>query len=120
MDTAARPGTLLMRFASDAEAFGAQQIIFTEGDPGECMYVVKQGEVNVLVRNIIVETIGEGGILGEMALIDKAPRSASAIAKTDCQLVRITEERFKFLVQQTPYFALEVMRVMAGRLRNMD
>ncbi|HEU5100134.1 MAG TPA: Crp/Fnr family transcriptional regulator [Roseiflexaceae bacterium] len=60
---------------------------------------------------------GPGGIVGEMALIDDRPRSATAVAATDCRLVPIDERRFTFLVQQTPMFALAVMRVMAERLR---
>jgi CRP-like cAMP-binding protein len=95
-------------------------VIFTAGSPGDVMYVVKEGEVEVLVRDRVVETIGPGGILGEMALIDHSPRSASARAKTDCQLVPIAEARFAYLIQETPYFAIEVMRVMARRLRHMN
>ncbi len=110
----------LVRFASDQRAFAAGQLIFSAGDPGDVMYVVKEGAVDVLVHGRVVETIEPGGILGEMALIDREPRSASALAKTDCQLVPIDEARFKYLVQQTPYFALEVMRAMARRLRHMD
>ncbi|HXQ21148.1 MAG TPA: cyclic nucleotide-binding domain-containing protein, partial [Candidatus Acidoferrales bacterium] len=68
----------------------------------------------------VVETMGPGGILGEMALIDQNPRSATAVAKTDCTLVPVNEARFKFLVKQVPAFSLEVMRVMASRLRKMD
>ena len=95
-------------------------MIFAEGQPGDVMYVVKDGEVDVLIHNQVVETIGPGDVLGEMALIDQQPRSATAVARTDCQLVSINEARFKYLVQQTPYFAIEVMRVMARRLRHMD
>jgi len=84
------------------------------------MYILKEGEVDILVHDKIVETIGPGEILGEMALIDQNPRSATAVARTNCQLVSIDEKRFTFLVQQTPYFAIEVMRVMARRLRQMD
>jgi CRP-like cAMP-binding protein len=53
-------------------------------------------------------------------LLDSVPRSASAVAKTACRLVEINEKRFKFLVQQTPNFALQMMRVIADRLRRMD
>jgi CRP-like cAMP-binding protein len=67
-----------------------------------------------------VETVGEGGIIGEMGLIDRGPRSATAIAKTDCKLVPLNEQRFTFMVQETPNFALQVMRIMADRLRRMD
>ena len=55
-----------------------------------------------------------------MALIDHAPRVATVVARTPCKLVAITEKRFLFMVQQTPYFSLQIMRVMAERLRNMD
>jgi CRP-like cAMP-binding protein len=56
-------------------------------------------------------------MFGEMALIDREPRSATAVAETDCELVVIDKRRFWFLVQETPYFAEIVMRVMADRLR---
>jgi CRP/FNR family cyclic AMP-dependent transcriptional regulator len=113
-------GSYPVRFSGDQRPFAAGQVIFTAGDPGDVMYAVKEGEVEVLVRDRVVETIGPGGILGEMALIDHSPRSASARAKTDCQLVPIDEARFKFMIQQTPFFAIEVMRVMTRRLRHMN
>jgi CRP/FNR family cyclic AMP-dependent transcriptional regulator len=113
-------GSYPVRFSGDQRPFTAGQTIFAVGDPGDVMYVVKEGEVEVLVRDRVVETIGPGGILGEMALIDHSPRSASARAKTDCQLVPIDEARFKFMIQQTPFFAIEVMRVMTRRLRHMN
>ena len=56
-------------------------------------------------------------IFGEMALIDNEPRSATAVAITDVELVPISEKQFLFLVSQTPYFALKVMRILAQRLR---
>jgi len=113
-------GVSVFRFADDFEAFSAGQNIFTAGEPGEMMYVVKEGEVEVIVNGKVVDTVGPGGILGEMALIDKQPRSATATAKTDCKLVSVNEQRFQRLVQQTPHFAIQVMRVMAQRLRQMD
>ena len=104
------------------EHFAAGQIIFREGDPvGDgIMYVVAKGELNILVGSRVVETIGPGSIVGEMALIDGRPRSATVIAKTDCDLAAIDKPRFELLVQEHPYFPLEVMRVMAERLRKMD
>ena len=117
----AAPGTsFLVRFAGDAVTFNAGQRVFNEGDPGDVMYVVRSGEVDIVVGDEVVETIGTGGIFGEMALIEQDRRSASAVAQTDCELVPINENRFKFLVQQTPFFAIEVMRIMAHRLRQMD
>jgi CRP/FNR family transcriptional regulator, cyclic AMP receptor protein len=110
----------LFRNATDCESFSAGQIIFQEGQPGEVMYAVSEGEVDILVHDKVIDSVGPGGIVGEMALIDAQPRSATAVARTDCKLVPISEKRFTFLVQQTPNFALQVMRVMADRLRHMD
>jgi len=104
----------------DFKTFQAGETIFKEGEAGDLMYVVKHGEVEISVRGMVVETVTTGGIIGEMALIDTGPRSATASAFTDCQLVPINEQRFLFLVQQTPYFSLEVMQIMGNRLRNMN
>ena len=100
--------------------FFAGQKVFSEGEPGDMMYVVVEGQVDLLVKGKLVEPLGPGGVLGEMALIDTGTRSATAVAKTDCKLVAINEKRFQFLVQQTPNFALQLMRIIADRLRRMD
>lgn len=110
----------LFRNATDFESFPAGWVIFKFGEPGDMMYVVKEGEVDIIIRDRVVETLGPGAILGEMALIDSKPRSATAIAKSDCQLVPLDKKRFTFLVQQHPYFSLHVMKVMANRLRRWD
>lgn len=102
------------------ESFEAGQVIFEEDQPGDLMYVVKEGEVELSVKGTVIETVTAGGILGEMALIDASPRSARAVTKTECKLVPITERRFLFLVQQTPFFSIEVMKIMANRLRRMN
>ena len=65
----------------------------------------------------MLDTLGKAEIFGEMALIDDSPRLAMAIAKTDCLLAAIGQEQFKRLVANNPQFALEVMGVMAERLR---
>jgi len=104
----------------ESEAFAAGQVVFAKGDPGNAMYVVLEGEVELLIGSDVVETLGPGEPFGEMALIDRAPRIATVVAKTDCRLLAIPEKRFLFLVQQTPYFALHIMRIMAERLRKMN
>jgi CRP-like cAMP-binding protein len=108
--------------AEDTElvSFHAGQRIFQEGDPGDVMYVVHDGEVELHVKGRLVDALGPGGVLGEMALIEHAPRTATATAKTECTLVPIPEKRFMFMVQQTPYFALQIMKIIAERLRRMD
>lgn len=110
----------IFKHVTDADIIPAGSIIFQEGDNGRLMYVIQEGEANIIVNGQVVETIGSGGIVGEMALIDPSPRSATVTAKTDCKVVPVDETRFKTLVHHTPYFAIQVMRVMANRLRNMN
>lgn len=102
------------------QSFSAGQCIFQEGEPGELLYIVAQGQVDILLKGQVLETVNPGGILGEMALIDDKPRSAMAIARTDCLLSLVTRQHFLTLVQRTPAFALQVMRIMAQRLRSAN
>ena len=102
------------------QEFKKGQVIFEEGDPGDRLYIVAQGEVDILFQGQLLETVGPGGILGEMALVDDAPRSARVIARSDCLLTRISRQHFLTLVQRTPAFALQVMRIMAQRLRRAN
>ena len=96
------------------------QVIFEYGQTRDFMYIVKKGQVDIVVHGAVVETVGEDGFFGEMALIDQAPRSATAIAKTDCTLIKLDERQFLFLVQETPFFAIIMMRTMAGRIRRRN
>jgi CRP/FNR family cyclic AMP-dependent transcriptional regulator len=98
----------------------AGDLIFAQGDRGEVMYVVAEGQAQILIDGKAVETVAAGGIVGEMALIDSGPRSASAIAKTECILVPLDDLGFRDLVGRRPEFALLVMRVLVQRLRRMD
>lgn len=107
----------LFRHATNGVSYSVGQVIFQEGEPGDLMYVVQAGKVSIHRNDTPIDMAEPGDIIGEMALIDERPRSATAIAATDCTLVPIDEQRFAFLVQQTPHFALTVMRVMANRLR---
>lgn len=110
----------VFRNETEGESFPAGGVIFSEGDPGAVFYVILQGEVELRIGGKLVDTLGPGEPFGEMALIDHAPRVATAIAKTPCKLMAIPEKRFLFMVQQTSYFSLQMMRVIAERLRKMD
>ena len=79
--------------------------------------MIKSGQVRVQIGNRTISELGAESIFGEMALIDSEPRSATVTAITDVELVPVSEKQFLFLVSQTPYFALKVMRVLAQRLR---
>ena len=110
---AEQPGSDLLRIE-------AGKVVFREGDPGDTVYVVLDGKVDLRVNGRLVETVGPGGILGEMALIEQAPRVATATARTACDLQPISEGRFMSMIQQTPHFALQIMKVIASRLRRMN
>jgi CRP/FNR family transcriptional regulator, cyclic AMP receptor protein len=100
--------------------YAAGSTIFEIGQPRDVMFIVQKGEVEIRVGNKIVETVCVDGFFGEMALIDGGMRSATAIAKKDCALVPINEKQFLFMVQETPFFALLVMRTLTARLRQVD
>ena len=116
------PSTLLDLLPSDAPLLPAApgKIIFAQGDPGDLMYVIVEGQAQIMIDGKVMETVHSGGILGEMALIDNSPRSATAVAKTQCLLVPIDEKRFTDLAARRPEFALHIMRAQAHRLRRMN
>jgi CRP/FNR family transcriptional regulator, cyclic AMP receptor protein len=101
-------------------SFSAGKVIFAEGEPRNAMYVVQSGEVELKVGDKPVELVGPDGFFGEMALIDQGRRSATAVAKTDCTIIPIVEKHFLFMIEETPFFALTVMRTLTARLRRMD
>src|SRR5258708_27891886 len=96
---------------ADFDSFAAGQTIFSADDVGKNMFVVLEGEVEILIRGKVVETAGTGSIIGELALIEPDHiRSATALAKTDSKLVPVDEKRFRFLVPETPFFPLPLMQ----------
>jgi CRP/FNR family transcriptional regulator, cyclic AMP receptor protein len=101
-------------------SFKAGEIIFREGDPAEELYIIKSGKVEIRRGNRLLDTLSEVSIFGEMALIDGSPRSATVVAATDTAIVPVGEKQFLFLVSRTPHFALNVMRVLARRLRTTN
>ena len=98
----------------------AGQVVFKKGDAGHEIYIVRSGELQILDGNQVFETVGPGGIVGEMALVDGSPRSATVRANLASEVIPMDERRFLFMVQQTPHFALRVMKVMSARLRAMN
>ena len=102
-------------------ALASGQVLFTEGDPPSSMYVVKSGTLRIRSGGVIYEDVGPGGIVGEMALVERYPaRSATVYALSDCELVAVDEARFSALVAEAPHFALTVMQILSRRLRAMD
>lgn len=96
-------------------------VLFREYDQADGMYVVKRGRLGVFTGSTPLETLREGGLVGEMAIVEDGElRSATVIASTYCELVYINSERFLSLVAGNPRFSIVVMQVMARRLRTMN
>jgi CRP/FNR family transcriptional regulator, cyclic AMP receptor protein len=110
----------LFKSSEDVVTLKSGECLFSKGDPADRMYVVLSGELHVGDGNLIFERLSPGSMMGEMGLIDHAPRAATVTAQSDCTLAEIDEKRFLFLVQQTPSFALNVLRLLSQRLRRMD
>ena len=111
------PAFGFLRNEQDVRTFTAGDVVFREGEVGECMFLVLEGEVEIRRGGRVLETVGEDSVFGELALIDQAPRSATAVAARDCRLAAIGQQRFVALVQRTPFFAIDIMQVLAERLR---
>jgi len=107
----------LFRNSDRAVTIEPGHVVFREGDAADSMYVVLEGELEIRVKDQVIDTTGPGGIVGEMALVDRSPRSATCVAKTACRIVPVNERQFNFMVQETPNFAITVMRMMCDRLR---
>ena len=98
--------------------------IFQEGDSGKEMYVVSSGEVRIFIsgrnRSLTLSCLHRGDFFGEMAILEDQPRSASAEALTDIELVALSQSDFVFLVQQHPEIAMKVLGRFSHRLRDAN
>ena len=102
------------------KTFLTGEVIFREGERGDVIYGIISGEVEILVDGKVVETILQGDIFGEGAIVHlDRQRESTALAKTDSLLAFLDREHFMFAVQQTPMFALEVMKSYSDRLRRL-
>ena len=110
----------LFRHAPNQRLLEPGEVLFREGDAGEVMFAVLDGELQLTCSGRVMDNIGPGGIVGEMGLIDAAPRSATVTATVASTVAPVDKRRFTFLVQEHPTFALLVMQVMADRLRHAN
>ena len=98
----------------------AGEILFREGDYGDDMYVLISGKAEVSIGGVLIGECTQGDFVGEMAVVDGSPRYGTVTARTNCKFVVINKARFHFLIDDTPGFALEVIRIMAKRLKECD
>jgi CRP/FNR family transcriptional regulator, cyclic AMP receptor protein len=103
--------------ATDVRDVPAGTIVFEEGASGTEMFGIVDGDIEIRMSNGAVRKLGPDDTFGEMAIVDRSPRSATAVAVTDTKLAVIDRHKFLFLVQETPMFALQVMSSIADRLR---
>jgi CRP-like cAMP-binding protein len=110
---AALPRSAVTRYWPDS-------VIMREGQTGAYMYVVKQGTVAIAVREQVVAVVHPGGTFGEMALVDQSPRSATAVAQTECQLLSIDRASLVEAIKAQPVFAMAMLGAFAERLRHTN
>ena len=110
---------LFAKKAGTSFNYAAGSIIFNKGDPGECMYVVQSGVIEMVIGDRIVEVCGANEAIGFMSMIDEAPRSSTARVKEACEVSVIDRRKFRFMVDEVPNFALYIMGAMARRIRGM-
>jgi CRP/FNR family cyclic AMP-dependent transcriptional regulator len=109
----------------DSEVVPAGTMIFHAGDMGDCLYIVRRGEVELYVRDtagqkIVLTVAGESDIFGELSMLDERPRSASAMALTDCELFLLDRDDLLLLFQKQPDAALNMLAAMSTMLRKVD
>ena len=99
----------------------AGTVLFREGDPGDRMFVIRTGKVNISKRisdsEITLAVLGPGEFFGEMALLENLPRSAGATVVDDAQLIEIEQEHFEMLIRKSGEIAVRMLRRLSGRLR---
>ncbi|MGK7935328.1 MAG: cyclic nucleotide-binding domain-containing protein [Xenococcaceae cyanobacterium] len=106
--------------SSNIKTYPAGEVIFQEGTDGKVMYGIIEGEIEMLVHDKVIETIQQGDVFGQGALLHSDHlRTSTAQAKTDCKIAVLDQEHFLFAVQETPLFALEVMRSYSDRCRRL-
>jgi CRP/FNR family cyclic AMP-dependent transcriptional regulator len=109
--------------------YAAGEVVFEEGDLGDSLFVVVEGEVDVLRRDdsgesCLIGTLGAPEFFGEMSLIDKEMRSATVRARTDCVLLQLTAENLavfrRYHRDGFTFIVMNIARVLSSRLREAD
>ena len=110
---------------TDHVHFAADTTIFRAGEPGDSMYVVRSGEVEIFFKNdtgqrILLETARQGDFFGEISLLDGGPRTASALAKTEVDAIRVDRDDLDAFLRRTPDAALDLLAATGRRLRETN
>jgi CRP-like cAMP-binding protein len=111
-------GLVNLMAGQEPARYPAGKMIMQEGTGGAFMYVVLEGRVAITIKGGLVGRAGPGGVFGEMALVDQSPRSANAMAETDCALLAINRNVFLNLVKSDPTFGIALLSATAERVRS--
>ncbi|MEJ7587953.1 MAG: cyclic nucleotide-binding domain-containing protein [Ferruginibacter sp.] len=116
------PETTLAELAPLMQEEEAEQgmVIFEEDEPGDCMYIILAGQIQIHKGKTTLAILQEKEVFGELSLLDAETRSASATAKTDCILFKIDQEPFYELIDTRPEVARCVILILCKRLRQLN
>jgi CRP/FNR family transcriptional regulator, cyclic AMP receptor protein len=103
----------------------APKVLFRAGDAGDAMYLIERGKVRISVqttdgRELTLTELGQGDFFGELALLDRQPRSANAVVADDARLAVLSRDHFLSFMRSNPDVALEMLTALAHRLRRTD
>ena len=116
------PETILAELAPLMKEEEVEQgtLIFEEGEPGDCMYIIFTGEIEIHKGKTTLAVLQAKEVFGELSLLDAETRSATATAKTDCFLFKIDQEPFYELSESRPEVALGFIKILCKRLRTLN
>ena len=116
------PGEILTRIAqiSSAKRYEKGEPIFKEGDEGDSMFIIFDGSVSIHSGVKEIARLEKGSSLGEMALLDKEPRSADATAGQNVVLLKINQVGFYELMEGNSEIMKQIIRLLTGRIRDMN
>ena len=95
--------------------YEAGRIIMREGQRGVALFAVLEGRVAISIGDTVVEKLGTGGVFGEMSLVDRTPRLATAVAETECALLAMSRHMFLHLVKRSPKFGAALLKAVGER-----
>jgi CRP/FNR family cyclic AMP-dependent transcriptional regulator len=109
----------------DLRQLAAGETLFKTGEPGEALYIVRDGEVELYIKDtagqkILLAIAGRGEVFGELALLDRGPRTATAMALADTELLELDREDLLLLFHKSPAAALRLLAAMSQMTRKAD
>jgi len=115
---------LAIRKGALGKEYANQEIICRQGEPGDCMYVIQSGHVTVLREEngveVVVGELETGDVVGEMAIFDKQPRSATVRSKGNSRVLTLDKRAFLRRMHEDPSLAYKIMQKMSGTIRRLD